>query len=420
MGQENETTYFRLKRVKINKMWGKNNIDIKINDINLFIGKNGSGKTTFINIIEAVASGDFGSIIRLNFARCVLYFENDTKIMCERFVDIDDNIITYTIHIRGEICCKQTVDASTDVYYMNRLRSRARRPFNYVELQKIRDCLNMITRLSWISVERSYVIIDDRYARTDEGVNGKLEDIIDKINIYQSEIEAKEKEVLETFRNNIFELMLYDEEFDMFDKISAPKDDSWVEQLNVAFNELGICSDKIKEKIKTHVTKMNEAFEYINNSKNIGQNIDNIFALPLFNRTRKIIQFSEDAEKNKQEIRNTFNIYLNTISEFLNKKINRIHKDIPVKGEKLYSISELSSGEKQMLILLSEALLQQNKNALFIADEPELSLHIDWQRKIIAAIHELNSNAQLIFATHSPEVVSDWQDYVINMENITK
>jgi ABC-type cobalamin/Fe3+-siderophores transport system ATPase subunit len=51
-------------------------------------------------------------------------------------------------------------------------------------------------------------------------------------------------------------------------------------------------------------------------------------------------------------------------------------------------------------------------------DEPELSLHIEWQREIIPAIMKLNPNAQIIAATHSPEVASKYSDAIFDMEDL--
>jgi predicted ATPase len=68
----------------------------------------------------------------------------------------------------------------------------------------------------------------------------------------------------------------------------------------------------------------------------------------------------------------------------------------------------LSSGEKHVLRLLVEALCAES-NTLMI-DEPELSLHIDWQRELVRAIQNLNEGAQLVLATHSPEVMADIPD----------
>jgi len=68
----------------------------------------------------------------------------------------------------------------------------------------------------------------------------------------------------------------------------------------------------------------------------------------------------------------------------------------------------LSSGEKHVLRVLVDALFAQ-ENSLII-DEPELSLHVDWQRSLISHIRTINPNAQLIVATHSPEIMADVPD----------
>ena len=62
--------------------------------------------------------------------------------------------------------------------------------------------------------------------------------------------------------------------------------------------------------------------------------------------------------------------------------------------------------------------MQRNATNIFLTDEPELSLHIEWQRKIIPAIQKLNPNAQIIAATHSPEVASKYRDNIISMSKI--
>ncbi len=78
----------------------------------------------------------------------------------------------------------------------------------------------------------------------------------------------------------------------------------------------------------------------------------------------------------------------------------------------------LSSGEKQLLILLSETLLQRERPAIFIADEPELSLHVLWQEKLVTSLRALNPAAQIIAATHSPDIVGVLSDRTIDMETI--
>jgi predicted ATP-dependent endonuclease of OLD family len=48
--------------------------------------------------------------------------------------------------------------------------------------------------------------------------------------------------------------------------------------------------------------------------------------------------------------------------------------------------------------------------APIIIDEPELSMHIDWQHDLLAALRVLNPQCQIIVATHSPEVMADVPD----------
>lgn len=75
-------------------------------------------------------------------------------------------------------------------------------------------------------------------------------------------------------------------------------------------------------------------------------------------------------------------------------------------------ITALSSGERQLLVMLAHLSLNPNLagSGIFIVDEPELSLHIDWQEKFVDAIQEANPKVQLILATHSPAIILDRDD----------
>ena len=87
-----------------------------------------------------------------------------------------------------------------------------------------------------------------------------------------------------------------------------------------------------------------------------------------------------------------------------------------------YSISadKLSSGEKQLLIILLTVLLEDGQEYIMMMDEPEISLHISWQYELLNWILELNPNVQLILTTHSPSIFSDgWGEKAIYMEDIT-
>lgn len=89
-------------------------------------------------------------------------------------------------------------------------------------------------------------------------------------------------------------------------------------------------------------------------------------------------------------------------------------------GEKL-SPYLLSSGEKQLLVIMLTALVQECRPAVMFMDEPEISLHIEWQQRLISIVRSLNPNAQIILCTHSPAIIMDgWLDSVTEIEDIAK
>lgn len=103
------------------------------------------------------------------------------------------------------------------------------------------------------------------------------------------------------------------------------------------------------------------------------------------------------------------------------KKIVRTENEIRFSqiGEVLTPF-QLSSGEKQMLAILLTVLIEDNEPHVLFMDEPEVSLHVDWQKQLINLILELNPNVQIILTTHSPAVIMDgWLDSVTEVSDIT-
>jgi len=74
---------------------------------------------------------------------------------------------------------------------------------------------------------------------------------------------------------------------------------------------------------------------------------------------------------------------------------------------KEFDINGLSSGEKQLFLRgLSLKFLEIN-NSIILIDEPEISLHPEWQQRIIKVYENIGTNNQLIIATHSPHIIGD-------------
>lgn len=82
---------------------------------------------------------------------------------------------------------------------------------------------------------------------------------------------------------------------------------------------------------------------------------------------------------------------------------------------------QLSSGEKQILVILLTVLIEDKRPYVLFMDEPEVSLHVEWQRKLIDLILELNPNVQIILSTHAPAVIMNgWMDNVSEVSDIIR
>ncbi len=87
---------------------------------------------------------------------------------------------------------------------------------------------------------------------------------------------------------------------------------------------------------------------------------------------------------------------------------------------KILPIDALSSGEKQILLIILRVFLLEGKESYVLLDEPENSLDISWQYKLIDTLTKLNPNAQFFITTHSPSIFgAGWGDKIIYMEDVT-
>lgn len=98
-------------------------------------------------------------------------------------------------------------------------------------------------------------------------------------------------------------------------------------------------------------------------------------------------------------------------------KIGEVGNILISNEKRKFELGQLSSGEKQILVLISHLVFNPRlrKANVLIIDEPELSLHVRWQEIFVESVRKANSNTQLILATHSPSIVLDHRDKMVNL-----
>lgn len=151
---------------------------------------------------------------------------------------------------------------------------------------------------------------------------------------------------------------------------------------------------------------------YLDYQVNLGNRMVELLGNPDENSREKALQIAANKIKFQNIIDNLF--------EYTGKKLDRTKNDIVfLQGDIELKPYNLSSGEKQILLIYLTVLVQDCQNYLLIMDEPEASLHIDWQQKLITTIRDLNPNVQIIMTTHSPAVIMEgWVDSVTEVSDI--
>jgi energy-coupling factor transporter ATP-binding protein EcfA2 len=124
-----------------------------------------------------------------------------------------------------------------------------------------------------------------------------------------------------------------------------------------------------------------------------------------------------------QELQAVMNSFVSLLGEFYSHKTTKIHLERGLQlladtGHELQP-EMLSSGEKQLLLLFCNAISARRDRTILMIDEPEISLNVTWQRRLIPALLTCMSGTafQIILATHSVELLAQYRECVTPLDN---
>ena len=86
------------------------------------------------------------------------------------------------------------------------------------------------------------------------------------------------------------------------------------------------------------------------------------------------------------------------------------------------TLSNLSSGEQQTVVVWYELIFRAKPNTLVLIDEPEISLHVEWQKEMIRDLLKIVQlqKLKIIIATHSPQIIGIYWDLVVDLYDLSK
>lgn len=420
---------FKVTSIEVTGFWQSKTATATFrDDVNIIIGRNGTGKTTFMNIVQAVLAVDGEALFENPFQSVTLTLSDGKRTRTVRAARIENKSSPFPLieyHISNRRFSAPLVGSDDNRSMPLSIRRRASE-----DLQRIKQELNALVSVASLSVYRIGGDPDpemrERVGRRPAStVDLRLLSLMHRLTQYQLELASAARDVSVQLQRDVLTSLLYTDAKDH--QRGYPLDfDEHIEKQNLvsAYKQLGVAGTEVSKRIQEHIAAVGTTIRNIQTSKpNKDTGLHDVkidfSALEAFKLTRAVVTKSLEAESKTESIFSQVNLFLATLKTFISDKAFSFSGgELVVATEGPFPLAKLSSGEKQLLILFIEALLQRQQPYIFLADEPELSLHIAWQRSIITAIRSLNPNAQIVVATHSPEIAGKFKHCLLDMEEI--
>lgn len=440
----------KLLGLHVTKLYGNYNYDVKFNsDVTFIFGVNGCGKTTILNITEAIITGCLYKLFDYDFDKIILEYTNQNE---EYSIQIDyknNDIINISFKSKEKQIKKLDVD-SVNHHYIEELDTRMRNMYfdQFSILREIHETFNYVYLPLNRSLTYEYIEDDYRFARrytTQYGRAIKMRPnsrdkalrqvemlVYEKVNKINNQI----SKINDEFRNEILKSSLdIDSSFkfaDLYQEITAYSKNKIknIEKSYISIlTELDIISDDERNRYIEFFSSIVSEMESKSEDDNSLQ-VSLVLKYKDILRIKKLSSIAEKMEKNKANARKDIELFLTTINKFIMD--DEEGKEIVIEDggkigfitryrKNIMSVNFLSSGEKQLLIFFANLIFNvgNKKNGIFVVDEPELSLHLSWQKIFVERTMNINPNIQLIFATHSPEFVGKYRDKMFRLEKHT-
>jgi predicted ATPase len=422
------TTMNILRSVHVEGFWGTKDFTVEFHpDINFLIGVNGSGKTTLINMVAAALTADLQTLDRLPFKKLVINLV-DLKSKRKPSIEIEKRprkelpFPQVSFRIRDQASDPGKTysldDFRRDVVFRGEYQSREIRRRASTIIEHLRKLANV----SWLSIHRSQALRTQDDRSFESTVDKKLDQMANDLVKYFSLLIRRSEAEVAKFQEAVF-LSLIDPQAttNLFTSLKQLNLQDEKDALVQIFQQFGMKPEQFADQVTQHFSLVESALDVMAQKR--GYDTRQFAALLAMARIHSLVQEWRRLGERQDIINAPREEFLRILNDMITRKsyhVNEKNELISVVSDSKAKLplNELSSGEKQLLIILGEGLLQEKAPWIYIADEPELSLHVNWQEQLISNLRVMNPHAQILFATHSPDIVSSYGSHVFDMQKI--
>lgn len=433
-----------IKRFQVNKLFNYIDVDLPLDEtVNIFLGENGLGKTTILNLLYNTMTCRFEKLRDTVFDSIGIIFSDNTKYIISyndiieytnrleetHYIDYQrmnmiftekemKEIRDYLVHDSFNKNMREYVYRISDVFRMPlRIAERELKQYIiYINHKTIRGNFENVENLKR-KLENEFfneIMYFPTYRRIEEDLS-KLEIDVDReynkiktklIHFGMKDVELLIERTLENIKTLAIDsftemtgilLTQYLTSENIFQDSNKYK--------NIDLEKLAIVLDRVGDKIKLDDKNM---IKTMVNNKTI---YNNIYLLNLLNNLINSYEKQKEYDEKIKKFVSVCNKYL-VRKHFQYDESNLKLDLINDRNCEIINIEKLSSGEKQLISIFSKLYLENTNDCIILFDEPELSLSIEWQANLLPDIMNSKKCKKLIAVTHSPFIFENEFDLI--------
>jgi len=366
-----------IKHFKVIGLYHKMNFDFKFNDdLNILTGKNGVGKTTVLRLIWYLISGNIDKIMpTIDF--------DELEIETNRFM------LNLKVSRQSELSMSWNIGNGKQTKTLNMEPSEVEKASQMLN----QDILKVSQSTTFFPTFRR---IEGGFA-TDKPLKKEMGELYDAF---------LQEKIYHGLENAFSDLSNY-LSVEKHQFVTSVSTDDLTRLLTQQYAEISERINQLQNKLSQLITERT--------SNTFSSATANTKSERLEQTLKEIQSKVDEVKTQKEELLRPFTVLSDTVKEIFQYEGLQITETMTL-GNALGSMAseKLSSGEKQMLSFLCyNAFIN---NSIILVDEPELSLHVDWQRLLLRILMQQGTQNQFIVATHSPFIYAKYPEKELRLD----